>query len=427
MKIAHFVLCLLVVGFVAQSATAVVLFSDNFNTNTSANWTKNAVPAPNAATQTAEFAFDYSPFGIPPAPGSADTLGLRLRANVPIVGGNEVTTRPAGVLSGLSMSPTGKNFGTNYKAEFYAWSNFFGAPNAQGLADNANSEGGTANVLFALGTSGNVPMAGGNPDAIAGSTVDGIAFATTGDAGIGSDFRAFVRSSAAATAASGVYAAGTANDAMGNSPLSNFNSFYSSNPIFAPRNAPDVQQTIATNEYNLDASNPMLGSSQAGSFGFAWRKVTLTKSGSAVTWDIDDVRIATVNAGAITLGGNNIALGVSDVNTTTARHPSLVFTVFDNLVVTDNPIVVDPLLGDYNNNGSLDAADYVVWRNAGPNDTIANDSTPGTVSSADYDFWKARFGVTSGAGSMAGAQVPEASTLVFALIAALYAVGPRRR
>src|SRR3954470_12076064 len=90
------VICLAIVGFCAARASAVVLFNDNFNTNTSASWTKNAAPTVNAGTQIAEFAFDYSAFGIPPAPGNTDTLGLRLRANVPAD-----TTRPAGVTSGL--------------------------------------------------------------------------------------------------------------------------------------------------------------------------------------------------------------------------------------------------------------------------------------------------------------------------------------
>jgi hypothetical protein len=44
-----------------------------------------------------------------------------------------------------------------------------------------------------------------------------------------------------------------------------------------------------------------------------------------------------LDVSAITLGGNNIALGQSDVNSTTTRHPSLLFTVFDNLTVADVP------------------------------------------------------------------------------------------
>jgi hypothetical protein len=46
--------------------------------------------------------------------------------------------------------------------------------------------------------------------------------------------------------------------------------------------------------------------------------------------------------------------------------------------------------GDYNNNGTVDAADYVVWRNGGP---LANDPTPG-VQPTDYDAWRANFGAT---------------------------------
>jgi hypothetical protein len=408
----RFFICIAIVCFSAARASAVVLFSDNFNTNTSANWTKNAVPAANGATQTAEFAFDYSAFGIPPAPGSADTLGLRLRANVPIVGGVEVTTRPAGVLSGLSMSPTGQNFGTNYKAEFYAWSNFFGAPNANGLADNAASEGGTANTLFAIGTSGTVPIAAGNPNAIAGSTVDGIAFATTADGGIGSDWRVFPKSSTVVpSTTAGVYAAAPAGSATASS---NADAFYVAK--FPTQTAPAIQHTIASTEYGSDAADVMAGNMQAGSFGFAWHKVTLTKTGGLVTWDVDDNRIAQYDASALTLGGNNIAIGQSDVNGTTARHPSLVFTVFDNLTVTDVPPA--GVLGDFNSDGKVDAGDYDTWRkNNGTSNALANDNGLGTpIGSSHYDLWRAHFGAPPGSGSLVGASVPEPATALLSIV-----------
>ena len=62
--------------------------------------------------------------------------------------------------------------------------------------------------------------------------------------------------------------------------------------------------------------------------------------------------------------------------------------------------------GDYNNNGQVDAADYVLWRNGGP---LTNEvDTPGTVNAADYTAWRARFGKTSGSGAGADfANVPE--------------------
>jgi len=52
---------------------------------------------------------------------------------------------------------------------------------------------------------------------------------------------------------------------------------------------------------------------------------------------------------------------------------------------------------DYNGNGIVDNADYVLWRKGGP---LQNDATPG-VQPEDYDVWRARYGDTgSGAGTL---------------------------
>ena len=52
------------------------------------------------------------------------------------------------------------------------------------------------------------------------------------------------------------------------------------------------------------------------------------------------------------------------------------------------------VLGDYNNNGVVDAADYTLWRNQlGTNFPLPNQgATPGQITSQDYDVWKAHFG-----------------------------------
>ncbi len=55
------------------------------------------------------------------------------------------------------------------------------------------------------------------------------------------------------------------------------------------------------------------------------------------------------------------------------------------------------LAGDYNQNGTVDAADYVVWRN-GLGTTYTQD---------DYNIWRANFGRTAGTGSGVAATVPE--------------------
>lgn len=307
-------------------ASAAVLYTDNFNADTSASWNVNYAPTAGSANQSATWAFDYSAFGIPAAPGSADTLGLRLRANIPGGAANPVTTRPAGTTSGLSVSPTGQNFGSQYKVSFYAWSNFNGAANASGLADNGASEGGTNNIMMAVGTSGTVPLVVGNTALVTNGQMDGIGFATTGDGGITNDYRVYPKSGTIVATGSSVYSA---------TATANTNAYYMS--LFPPVSAPAIQQALSTAEYGSDAFNTQAGSTQAGAFGFAWHKVELTKDGNLVTWDIDGTRIATYDASALTLGGNNLALGVSDVNSTTTRHPSLLFTVFDNLEVVSVP------------------------------------------------------------------------------------------
>ena len=53
------------------------------------------------------------------------------------------------------------------------------------------------------------------------------------------------------------------------------------------------------------------------------------------------------------------------------------------------------LPGDYNNDGTVDAADYTVWRdNLGSTQFLPNDITPDVVDQSDYDVWFANFGAT---------------------------------
>ena len=75
--------------------------------------------------------------------------------------------------------------------------------------------------------------------------------------------------------------------------------------------------------------------------------------------------------------------------------------------------------GDYNNNGTVDAADYVVWRdNLNTTNTLPNDPNGGTIDSDQFNTWRANFGKSAGGGSSLTA-VPEPATAVATMLAVL--------
>lgn len=97
---------------------------------------------------------------------------------------------------------------------------------------------------------------------------------------------------------------------------------------------------------------------------------------------------------------------------------------FDNFRAED---LVAGVPGDYNNNGVVDAGDYVVWRKGG---TLQNEvDAPGTVNAADYTEWRARYGNPpgSGAGLGTGSSVPEPTSVALAMIGIASSYLARRR
>ncbi len=78
------------------------------------------------------------------------------------------------------------------------------------------------------------------------------------------------------------------------------------------------------------------------------------------------------------------------------------------------------LAGDYNGNGLVDAADYVVWRtNQGTTNALPNDPIGGTIGAAQYNQWRSHFGQSSGSGSgdVTNAAVPEPATFLLLMLA----------
>jgi hypothetical protein len=77
------------------------------------------------------------------------------------------------------------------------------------------------------------------------------------------------------------------------------------------------------------------------------------------------------------------------------------------------------LAGDYNNNHVVDGADYVVWReNAGTTNVLPNDPLGGTIGSAQYNQWRAHFGMTLAAAASAALPEPQSLALLVIAVAA---------
>ena len=121
---------------------------------------------------------------------------------------------------------------------------------------------------------------------------------------------------------------------------------------------------------------------------------TATVTGSGTTYN--------VAVSGMTANGTVIASLLAGVAHDAANNPSLASTS------TDNTVIFSSLpLGDYNQDGTVNAADYTVWRNTLGTTGLepyagADGSGNGEIDEADYEVWKANFGaVATGAGGAA--------------------------
>jgi hypothetical protein len=73
--------------------------------------------------------------------------------------------------------------------------------------------------------------------------------------------------------------------------------------------------------------------------------------------------------------------------------------------------------GDFNDDGTVDAGDYVLWR-----------KNPSSFPADAYATWRSHFGQTGGSGSWSGTAIPEPVSLTLLLPAAAgLLITPRRR
>jgi hypothetical protein len=113
-----------------------------------------------------------------------------------------------------------------------------------------------------------------------------------------------------------------------------------------------------------------------------------------------------------------VKFGAIDGNT------AIIYAMSTNNGIQAFELTLDPVVennGDYNGDGLVDAADYLVWRK-----TLGNSVEPfagadgdgdGVIGPGDYAHWNAQYGGVIGSGAATGAAIPEPSTGLLTLIA----------
>ncbi len=311
------------VALMSSAASAVPLYTQNFDVDASATFTFNSSTAGDTANDgldnEANYFFDYSTVGIPSAPRSVGgtTRGLKIEANI---------ADGTGTFQGASVSPIGQSFSGEYILSFDRWTNYnFANPNAP-----AGTGGGSGRSQFSTASVG---TSGANSQ-FPGAVVQGAMFSTDPSTFQSSHYRIYTAGGAPAAPETGYYNAGVGADGSADAARSVSNPYYSD--AFPSQNAPAAQVALFPEQGGV--------STTAGSQGFAWHQESLTVQGDNVTWTIDGVTIGTIPLSALTLDpAGNIALGQFDVNTSSfnpATDPngrSLLFGLFDNVSVSPVP------------------------------------------------------------------------------------------
>jgi hypothetical protein len=143
----------------------------------------------------------------------------------------------------------------------------------------------------------------------------------------------------------------------------------------------------------------------------------LVGSANGQFWSWETLDFGTNWSGGLGTGDIN-GDGLTDV-AIAAGHDSDTGVPFFTVLLNDGdwPSVVPALPGDFNRDGAVDAADYVVWRNtlgaSRPNYSGADGNGSGIVDQEDHAVWRANFGemLPAAAGSLVAA-VPEPVTVV---------------
>ncbi len=269
-----------------------LLYADNFETNSSANWNLFQGSADGVPDYTVDWAFDYGviPYTfngvtslIPAAPNSPDgsTHGVRFTVN-----NNDADAAVAGV----NIYPKLQSFSGNYALKFDMWINYPGG------AGGINSTGSTEYAICGLNHLGTQV----NWAAPSAASSDGIWFAADGEGGsTTTDYRGYLGN-----------LSGTEIDITPTSGL------------IASNNSAAIFQALF----------PSSRFETAGAPGKNWVQVELRQTNNFVVWILDDTVIAQrTNASSFTAG--DVMIGFMDPFSSIANPTNNAFVLFDNVRV----------------------------------------------------------------------------------------------
>ncbi|MCA9170761.1 MAG: hypothetical protein KDB23_23950, partial [Planctomycetales bacterium] len=347
----------LTAGTLTTSAQAEVLWSDDFSTDTSGDYT---VLEFSPGRDGAIFNYDYSAVGIPDAPNTTDgsTKGVRLFANKPF----EDTV---GATSAVQFFPTGLDAaleGKDFSVQFDIWMNTNGPMPGGGA-------GSTEAFMIGVGFTGDFAIEAGN--------YDGSYFTITGEAGATVDVRTFANESYNGFNADGTPFNVTELDDTVTRPLgTDANPYY--HEIFPGGidvSALDVQ----------GGEDEQIGITNAGQMAFEWHTAKIEVFGTTASFLVDELLIAEVQDADVE---GNILVGYADYFASEAGYPEWVFGIVDNLIVST--FGGDGVTGDFDGNGTLDSGDIntLTAAIAAGTSNAAYDLTGDTLIDADdITYW----------------------------------------
>jgi len=257
-------------------AQETVLFSDNFDTDTAAQWDVFEGSGNGTPDYTAQFNFDYSTMGIPPAPNS--TGGTTRGAKFTVNHNDDVAA-----VAGVCAYPQGQSFSGDYALRADMW-----------LGYNGPAFGGTGSTEY-----GNVGINhAGNKVAWDGANLtdsDGVWFAVTGEAGTGTtgDYRAYEGLAGGAPFRLGLLDAG----------------FLDRDGDGTAENEVNPDQPLS---FPLKAILPAPPGETPGAPGKQWVEVEVRQRGGEVTWLINGFVIAS-RQNSFGFDAGNLMIGTMDV------------------------------------------------------------------------------------------------------------------